>query len=252
MSEQRALRLYDGILAAVAERADAIEGRPLASHWPHVGSRYRTGGLLVAGQALQGWDERVDGARWGAAEAGTPEGRAAILAQTRAWAATQPEPVGVIAELGSRARSPFWRLTHDLVGALAPGDGVWYSRFAWTNVYPVAFDYGPPNHRGDSPWGALKEAQDPLAGRLFAALVEMLDPGVVVVIAGPNFWWHTARAAGFGEALEPRKLPLMAAGVIAGRRWVVGYHPTYARRKRFGAAAYAEQIVAAVRELAGP
>ncbi len=237
-----ALDLYGEILAAIAARGEAIEPRPLASHWPHVGSRYHPGGLLVAGQALQGWDPRISGARWRANDAATVEGRTAIIERSRTWFSAAPEPVGVVAELGSRARSPFWRLAHDLADDLAPGDGVWYSRFAWANLYPVSFDYGEPNYRGDSPWGALKEAQDPLAGRLFASLVHMLDPGIVVVVPGPPYWRQTAAAAGLDAVLTPRAIPLLAAGIIDDRRWVVGYHPNGTRHLGVKAADFARTI----------
>ncbi|MEJ7696236.1 MAG: hypothetical protein WKF78_06365 [Candidatus Limnocylindrales bacterium] len=43
-----------------------------------------------------------------------------------------------------------------------------------------------------------------------------------------------------------RPFPLLRGGRVDGRTVVVGYHPTYARRKRVGAEAYAARIVEAV------
>lgn len=105
MTDHDALEAYDRPLASIGERAGAIGPRRLASHRPHVGRHYR--GLVVAGQALQGWDPAVTGARWHANDARTAAGRAAIVERTRSWFADAADPVGVIATLGNRRRSPF-------------------------------------------------------------------------------------------------------------------------------------------------
>ena len=236
MSDRAAVEAYDRLLASIALRADAIGLKGLASHWPHVGNDYR--GLVIAGQALQGWDHAVAGARWQAADARTAEGRAAIIERSRTWFADAPDPVGVVATLSNRRGSPFWRLCRDVVEALEPdGHGPWYSRFAWANVYPV----GPDDPPG-SPGGPLKEAQDPHVGGLFAALLRMLDARRVVVISGPAYWWHPARSPAFAS-LATQPFPLLRGGLVDGRTVVVGYHPTYARRRRVGADAYAARII---------
>lgn len=235
MSDQAALETYDRLLASIGDHAEAIGPKRLASHWPHVGRNYR--GLVIAGQALQGWDPAVTGARWHALDARTVDGRAAIIERTRTWFADADDPVGVIATLSNRRGSPFWRLCRDLVGSLVPdGRGPWYSRFAWANVYPVGPDEPP-----GSPGGPLKEAQDPEVGPLFAAQLEDLDARRVVVISGPAYWWHPARTPAFA-ALPHHSFPLLYGGRVDGRTVVVGYHPTYARRKHLGAEAYASRI----------
>lgn len=236
MTDRAALEAYDRLLASIGHRASAIGSKRLASHWPHVGNNYR--GLVVAGQALQGWDAAVVGARWHASDARTAEGREAIIERTRTWFGDADDPVGVIATLSNRRGSPFWRLCRDVVGALEhDGRGPWYSRFAWANVYPVGPDEPP-----GSPGGPLKEAQDPHVGDLFAALLDSLDARRAVVISGPAYWWHPARSRAF-ESLPIQEFPLLRAGRVNGRTIVVGYHPTYARHKRVGAEAYAAKIV---------
>lgn len=236
MNERLAVQHYDRLLTSISDGAEAIGDRRLASHWPHVGTAYR--GLVIAGQALQGWDPAVTGARWRATDARTPEGRSAIIENTRTWFADAPDPVGVIATLTNRRSSPFWRLCRDVVEALEPDTrGPWYSRFAWANVYPV----GPDDPPG-SPGGALKEAQDPYVGDLFAAHLDMLDARRVVVISGPAYWWHPSRTPAFAS-LPTQPFPLLRGGRVEGRTVTVGYHPTYARRKRVGADAYAARIL---------
>lgn len=238
MSDQAALEAYDRLLASIGKRAAEIP-KGLASHWPHVGRNYR--GLVIAGQALQGWDRAVTSARWHAAEAATPDGRAAIIDRSRTWFADAADPVGVVATLSNRRGSPFWRLCRDVAEALEPdGGGPWYSRFAWANVYPV----GPDDPPG-SPGRALKEAQDPHVGDLFAALLDSLDAKRAIVISGPAYWWHPGRSPAFAS-MPTLPFPLIRGGIVDGRTVVVGYHPTYARRKRVGAEAYAARITEAV------
>lgn len=234
--EHRALEAYDRLLASIGDRADAIGPQRLASHWPHVGGDYRR--LVIAGQALQGWDPAVTGARWHASDARTAEGRAVIIERTRTWFAEADDPVGVIATLSNRRGSPFWRLCRDLAERLEPeGRSHWYSRFAWANVYPVGPDEPP-----GSPGGQLKEAQDSLVGDLLGAHLDALDARRVVVISGPAYWSHLADTPAFGS-LPVREFPLLYGGRVDGRTVVVGYHPTYARRKHVGADDYAVKII---------
>lgn len=236
-AEARAVELYDRLLSAIGERADEIGERPLASMWPHLGSAYRPGGLFLLGQALHGWDPDECSARWFAAEASSAEGRDRILGGTRAWHTDALEPIATVLEVPKRARSTFWLFSKTLVETLVPGDQPWVARYAWGNLYPVGWD-----KPGDSPWGALKEAQDPYVGELLRAQVEMLDPAEVVIICGPGYWHSAARPAGPDE-LPKAEGPLIAAGRVDGRAWVVGYHPRYASQGfRVGAYAYADLI----------
>jgi hypothetical protein len=247
-AEAAATERYDQLLAAISERAADIGSRPLASMWPHLGSAYRPGGLFLLGQALQGWDPEVCSARWQAPEAATVEGRQRILTGTRAWHAEAPEPIATVLEVPKRARSTFWLFSHTLVDALVPDpESSWVARYAWGNLYPVGWD-----KPGDSPWGALREAQDPFVGELLRAHVEMLDPAEVVIICGPRFWHSAAAPAGL-DALPAQDGPLIAAGVVDGRAWIVGYHPRYASQGfRVGPYAYADLIASQVRTLRSP
>jgi hypothetical protein len=68
------------------------------------------------------------------------------------------------------------------------------------------------------------------------------------VIAGPAYWWHASRDPAFAN-LEKQPFPLISGGRVDGRAVVVGYHPTYARRRRVGAAAYASTVLDACRTI---
>lgn len=106
--EDRALASFERLLAAVGERADEIEPRPIASMWPHTGSAYRPGGVFILGQALDGWDPAECSARWRATEARSAEGRVGIIEGTRAWHADEPEPIAPVLEVGKRRGSTYW------------------------------------------------------------------------------------------------------------------------------------------------
>lgn len=135
-------------------------------------------------------------------------------------------------------------MCHDVALALEPdAGGPWYSRFAWANVYPLA-----PDEPRDSPRGPLKEAQDPFVGGLFADLLDMLDAKRVVIVSGPAYWSHPAQAAAFAS-LPTAAFPLLRARRVDRRTIVVGCHPTYARRRRIGADAYAARIVETIASL---
>jgi hypothetical protein len=236
--EERSMQLYDRLLASIGARASEIGPRPLASHWPHVGTAYS--GLVIAGQALQGWDRAVTGARWEASHAQSPAGRRVIIERSRTWHADYAEPVAPIAELSNRRNKPFWKISAALVRALEPGPEPWYSRYAWANVYPVSTDYSPTENAA-SPWGALMEAQDDYVGELFLALMEMLDARRIVIVSGPRFWWAPSR--GLLGSLRPMPRPLVAAGKFQGRSWVVAYHPKWAFHQHFTTASYTDLIL---------
>ena len=97
--ETGVVKVYDQVLAAIGNRASEIRGQ-VVTHWPHVGSDYR--GLVILGQALNGWDDRFPVAQFR-----TPKGRSDALRVTRARNADLEDPIEWIATLAVRS-SPFW------------------------------------------------------------------------------------------------------------------------------------------------
>lgn len=228
--------LYDELLAGIAARAPEIGSRPVAVQWVHRGGAYR--GTLILGQSVYGWADE-----WEASDFAVAADRAAIIAQVRGRNAERADPMDWIATNSHRS-SPFWRASQILAETLEPDLGVpWHARIAWGNLYPAGPD-GPP----DNPRGPLREVQDRIVGRLLNAIVEMLDPTRVIVFGGP-FWWPAGRDSGLDAVLPEAPRPLLRAGIVGGRTWVVGWHPTGASYRRFGPERYAGIVRDMVRDL---
>ena len=110
--------VYLRILEAVGARAADIGPGVIAAHWPFVGSDYQ--GLVIVGQALQGWDADQTPARWTATEATTPDGRHDLLRGIQEWARARHEPLWEVLRWGHRSGSPFWSMSRRLVPVLEP------------------------------------------------------------------------------------------------------------------------------------
>lgn len=223
---------YDALLASIGQRAGEIV-MPLTSHWPLFGNAYDHGPLIV-GQSLFGWVHD-----WSPDAAQTETGRAAILAESKRAMRDRTDPMDWL-ETSDVRGSPWWSACRLLVETLSPGSTPWYARFGWANLFPVA-----PAAFKSNPYGVLKEAQDAHVGQLIGAIVEAVQPSAVIALGGP-FWWPCAGLPRFA-ALRSVPRPLMFAGEVAGRPWVVGWHPGGAQRRHYPPAPYAALIAEAIR-----
>ena len=229
VSLDRLVDSYDRILTAVGQRAPDISNATLTSHWPLVG-RHFDRGVLIVGQAVFGWVTD-----WVPSEAATAAGRRRILADSRAVFSELADPMQWID--GHRVEhSPFWRTAHEVVDALTPGDAPWFTRVAWANLYPVA-----PNDVKGNPTGLLREIQTAPAAGFLDAIVEALEPRLVLVLAGP-YIWPFVQPLGL-EVLTPHERPFTLVGIRSGRQWICGMHPGGAQRRGWPARQYAQLIV---------
>jgi hypothetical protein len=208
---------YKRMLVEVGARAPDFGDRPIASHWPFVGSRFS--GTLIVGQALAGWDAEETGARWLAADATTAAGRSRIVEGTEAWAKARSEPMDEVIRWGHRRRSPFWGLSQRLMRILEPDADPWHSRHAWWNVYPLGWD-----RPGGSPGPKLQAAQAEHVGGLFWEVVDLLQARRIVIVAGAD-WWPDVRVRLGLENLVRRSTPILAAGRARDVAVVATYHP---------------------------
>ena len=137
MSEAGAVAAYLQMLRGVGDRATAIGPRPIASHWPFVGSDYRR--LLVVGRALAGWDDPTSPALWTPDLATTEDGRRAILDGSRSYAHSTIEPMSV--PMRTRSGSSFWDLSSYTWSPSSNRKDAakWFSRHAWWNLFPLGW-----------------------------------------------------------------------------------------------------------------
>ncbi len=213
----RAAGIYRRILDAVGDRADDLgPDNDIVAHWPFVGSQYR--GLVIAGQALDGWDAEVTSARWRVEEMRRPENRERLLRGAQDWSRSRPEPMHEPMAYGRRRGTPFWGLSKRVAPLLEPDlTGTWHGRYAWWNVYPLA-------PRRGSPTGLLKDLQRPFVSQSFWAVVEELDADRVVLVSGKD-WWPEVRTLLGLAGLVPAVKPLLATGRVNGVTVVATYHP---------------------------
>jgi|GEM_PF-2320745 len=233
---------YERMLVDVGDRAADFGDRPIASHWPFVGSQFS--GTMIVGQALAGWDAEETGARWLAQEATTPVGRSRIVNGTESWAKARPEPMDEVLRWSNRRGSPFWGLSQRLMRILEPDAEPWYSRHAWWNVYPLGWD-----RPGASPGPKLRAAQEEHVGGMFWEVVALLGARRIVIVAGAD-WWPDVRSRLGLEHLERRSTPILAAGRVAEVTVVATYHPG-AHIKGLTRDDFAAQIAAEIGALEG-
>ncbi|MBI3751480.1 MAG: hypothetical protein HY263_07475 [Chloroflexi bacterium] len=232
-ASERLAVLYDEVLAGIGACEREIGTRPVAVQWPHRGGQY--GGTLILGQSVYGWADE-----WLASDFVSAARRRSIIDEVRARNRDRDDPMDWIAT-NSHRRSPFWSVCERLAETLEPTQpGPWHARIAWGNLYPAGPD-DPP----DNPRGPLREVQDAVVGRLLGAVVEMLDPRRVIVFGGP-YWEPAGRDSGLDATLGEAERPLMHTGVVDGRVWVVGWHPTGASYRGFGPRIYAEIVREAI------
>jgi hypothetical protein len=238
----RAASIYREILNAVGDRIEELgPDREIVAHWPFVGTRF--GGLMVAGQALDGWDAEDTPARWRLAEMRDPDDRDRLLRGAQDWSRHLPEPIWEVVQRGNRKGKPFWTFSRRMASILEPDvGGEWFSRYAWWNVYPLA-------PRRGSPYGMLKDIQTPFVGDLFWAVAQELGVDRVLLVSGKD-WWPEVRGLLGLAGLQAASLPVIASGRVRGVTVVATYHPgAHIRglsRDRF-AAAVAQAIGTAAR-----
>lgn len=218
-ADGRADQAYLRLLEGIGQAADMIgPDRSIAAHWPFVGSRFA--GLMIAGQALERWDNAESTAIWSVADATTEEGRQRVLNGTRAWATREPEPISEVMRYANRRGSPFWKFSERAVEQLEPdAGGPWFSRFAWWNLYPIGWQ-----DRHGTPTGDLHSAQTPFVTELFWAVAEELGVKRLLLVSGKD-WWGNARELLGLQGLTEGVKPVIAFGKVRGIAVVATYHP---------------------------
>ena len=213
-------RHADALLAAIGHAAPGIGDGVLTLHWPTVGAAFDHG-VLVIGQAVFGW---MNG--FTAEEARDSAARARTITAAKDPFDGLEDPMGWID--GHRVRtSPFWSVARQVTDALAPG----------ASPSGSAGSHGQTSTRSrqttakGNPAGALLGAQTQPAAAFVDAVVNELQPSLVLVAGGPYVWPFSIRLV-----LGSSSLPI-ARSISLGDRsdpWIVGMHPGGASRRGWG------------------
>lgn len=223
---------YDELLQGVCTCVKAGDD-VLTALWPMCGHRY-DGRLMIVGRAPNGWEggftpsalgiqrERAKVLRFArdVAEKGVPEwrkpGRCPMLWVADQW--NDPRGGGYTTN-----KSRLWLLVREMAGTLrlpASASEEWPSAVCWSDLYKVA----PKENGNPREW--LKRAQLASACRLLAREVQELNPRLVVVLAGRE--WYAPFVETLGLKLKGVAGPAVEAVALQGdRQWLLAKPPTY-------------------------
>lgn len=135
-------------------------------------------------------------------------------------------------------RSPFWRVTRQLVGLVEGDQAVardgWESLIAWSNLAKIA------PAAGGNPSAKLYASQyEACVAALRQELAE-LDPGVVLLIAGESWYHDVMRSLGIGLRQRPGATYVRHIAKEASRMWLCTERPEHHPE-----AAFVAELVAA-------
>jgi hypothetical protein len=192
----------------------------LTGFWPLTGAKFRPERMLmVIGKAVNGWQ-----AGWIAASMGDSRKRQQVIHRLRkherndlcsmSWLDRSREQGTYNSNL-----SAFWRLTRGVVELMGCTDADWHSHVAWSNLFKIA------PCAGGNPSGQLRRTQIPQCIELLKQEVAELNPRVVLVVAGSD--WFEPFAEGLRLQLQDTKSTRFVQQVSSRgkRRWIVGRHP---------------------------
>jgi hypothetical protein len=159
-----------------ARNGSRQEGMEWCAFWPHVGSRYKEGGLFFVGRALNGWDSTA----FSLADAVVPARAEEIC---KRCASTDPK-TGQWMDSYANGRNRF--LLACKLTAEGLGYSPWYENVVWSNMMRVS----PKNGGNPETWSC--EAQLPKAADLLSFEIARLKPRAVVLVTDAAGLWNWA------------------------------------------------------------
>lgn len=203
--------------------APRLRNMKMCAFWPLRGVDYARGkGMLLVGRAVNGWDPSVmlhDVARRDEADrvvnAASSSDRAMSWVTDLAGAAAASGRV----EQYNTNQSPFWRTAHRVATecGVIKTPSTWSNSLAWSNLYKLA------PAKGANPTWAQRHAQLEMCVALLRKEIEELDPAIIMVVSGGD-WWEPFNQA-LDQPTQPHDGEFVEAVGSNGRRWVVTCRP---------------------------
>jgi len=270
---------FKKLLHTVAKSPKVIQKMPsdwkgLTAFWPLKGKRFEKGkGLMVIGQAVNGWDDHPKNPGYGWSPSDIPSISDSIIKSLKrypmSWAAMQfgnkqikknkndikkyydRNPFNISDVYNTRWKSPFWRVIHKVIEAIYNKgiDDLWSDHICWSNLYKIS-----PYKKGNPPdW--LCENQIESCVELLRIEIETWQPNRVLVLTGENWYAPPNKKFSFHERLPKEIRPIISwrsedfvQGVGYGQqkeqRWVITRHPRY-KKSNETEGKFAEQILEA-------
>jgi len=167
-------RVFENMLVAIADQHGKNPNRQfsLDGFAAHIGSKYRPGGFMLVGRAVNG----LGNPGWNPSEINEEFRRATALAEMR------KNPFNTTFLRCYHA--PFWQVGERVFNKLPPviENGFWADHIVWSNLEKVTYA------KSGNPPQWLRDTQFPFANELLKIEHDALLPDYMLVSAGE--WWY--------------------------------------------------------------
>lgn len=213
-------RLLESHLAAARGRARAPA--KWCAFWPMIGRKFRPGGVIVVGRALNGWED----SEFTCEALSQPGGTEDLMRRCKetfappdqcpmAWVERQWQ-----ADEGYRTnRSQFWQTAYRLAEHHGYREQDWPSTLVWTNLMRVS-----PASGGNPPdWSYFAQLEP--AAQLLDYELKALQPSVAVFLTGPDWYKPFQEETDLFRLEEVGQGHVHYAGQHGQTRLIVSDHP---------------------------
>jgi len=190
--------------------------------WPMVGRKFRPGGVMVVGRALNGWGDSA----FTCESLSAPGGTEALIARCRdTFAPADSCPMVWVQQRWHSgatcrtSRSQFWQTACRLATHHGYREQDWPSSIVWTNLMRVS------PARGGNPPDWSYSAQLGPAAKLLDYELRDLRPGVAVLLTGPEWYRPFRERTGLFRLREVHLEHVHYVGQHGPTRMIVCDHP---------------------------
>lgn len=151
----------------LAEIDKKIEYQTFCAQW---GEKYKTGGLLFVGRAVNDWQTDCRDTELLFKEDGNED---QIFAR--------PDQMKWVEDKNECSKSQFWRVIKCVSQGVLDKTTDWYDHIAWSDLYKLA-------PLKSNPSKSLCEKQEPLCYEIFKCELAVLRPKVVIMLCGVDWY----------------------------------------------------------------